>query len=123
MINKALVYFTPPYVKNKDTSYRIHYNDENGNAVRQYTDPNKKPTRVGEPFLIGNGSLVELNVCVFDTKTKGKGHRLEGLRILDLIEYVPQPKEAGDQAPQMEPEAEVKPVEEKEEKKNKRVPF
>ncbi len=74
-------------------SLLVHYVDEEGNQVRQYQDVNKKPTRVGDPFLIGNGSLVELNVCVFDTKTRGKGHRLEGLRILDLIEYKP-PTEA-----------------------------
>ena len=95
MIDKNLVYFTPPYVKNKDTSYKISYVDSEGNVVRQYQDPNKKNDvkMVGETFLIGNGSLVELNVCVFDTRYKGKGHRLEGIRILDLIEYKPQPKE------------------------------
>ena len=95
MINKALVYFTPPYIKAKDMSYLVQYVDKDNQVIRQYQDINKKNEirRVGEPFLIGNGSLVELNVCVFDTKTKGKGHRLEGLRILDLIEYIPQSKE------------------------------
>lgn len=95
MIGKQLVYFTPPYIKNKDTSYRVQYVDENDEPIRQYHDVNRKDKikRVGDTFLIGNGSLVELNVAVFDTKYKGKGHRLEGVRILDLIEYKPQIKE------------------------------
>ena len=88
-IGKQMVYFCPPYIKNKDTSYRVHYVDENNEPIRQYHDPNRKANirQVGETFLIGNGSIVELNVAVFDTKYKGKGHRLEGVRILDLIEY------------------------------------
>lgn len=94
IINKTPVYFTPPYIKSKNLDYLVSYVDTEGNVVRQYQDVNKRKeiSRVGDPFLIGNGSLVELNVCVFDTKTKGKGHRLEGIRILDLIEYKPQPK-------------------------------
>lgn len=36
--------------------------------------------------LIGNGSNVEIKVTVFDTK-KGRGHRLEGVRVLKLVEY------------------------------------
>jgi len=92
MIKKTLVYFTPPYIKNKDTSYRVSYVDEDNNIVRQYQNPQDKDKiqRIGDPFLIGNGSLLELNICIFDTQTKGKGHRLEGVRILDLIEYKPQ---------------------------------
>jgi len=90
-IGKQMVYFLPPYIKNPDTSYRVCYVDENNEVIRQYQDPNQKSKirRLGETFRIGNGSLVELNVAVFDTKFKGKGHRLEGIRILDLIEYVP----------------------------------
>lgn len=36
---------------------------------------------------IGNGSTAELTIAVFDTKTFGKGHRLEEVRIIDLVEY------------------------------------
>lgn len=102
MINKSLVYFTPPYIKNKDMSYLVSYVDENDNIVRQYQNPNDKEKihRVGNPFLIGNGSLLELNICVFDTKTKGKGHRLEGVRILDLIEYIPPTRPVDEDQPQ-----------------------
>lgn len=41
-----------------------------------------------EMGYIGNGSKVELTIAVFDlTARKGKGHRLEKIRILDLVEY------------------------------------
>jgi hypothetical protein len=36
--------------------------------------------------LIGNGSVVAVKVVVYDSK-KGKGHRLESVKILDLIPY------------------------------------
>lgn len=129
MINKNLVYFTPPYIKNKDTSYRVHYTNNNGEMVRQYSDAKDKDKiqRIGEPFMIGNGSLIELNVCIFDTKTKGKGHRLEGIRIIDLIEYVPKAQEPVSEGPEVsvinsvEETPETPVVEEK--KKDKKAPF
>ena len=37
--------------------------------------------------LVGNGSTVEVDVVVYDTM-KGKGHRLEAVKVLDLVEYV-----------------------------------
>jgi hypothetical protein len=36
--------------------------------------------------LIGNGSKVAIKVSVYDTM-KGKGHRLEEVKVLDLVEY------------------------------------
>lgn len=44
-----------------------------------------------EPFdgAIGNGSEVVFKVVTYDTKTKGKGHRLEGIGIKTLVEYHP----------------------------------
>lgn len=36
--------------------------------------------------LIGNGSTLEVFFTVYDTKM-GKGTRLEGVRVLDLVEY------------------------------------
>ena len=38
--------------------------------------------------LIGNGSEVTVKVCVYDT-VKGPGHRLESLRVDNLVEYNP----------------------------------
>lgn len=44
----------------------------------------------GEPLaegtLVGNGSTVTLKVLVYDT-VKGKGHRLEAVRVDELVEY------------------------------------
>jgi hypothetical protein len=42
--------------------------------------------------LIGNGSDVTIKVAVYDT-LKGKGHRLESVRVEKLVEYV-KPQEA-----------------------------
>lgn len=36
--------------------------------------------------LVGNGSDCEFTVTVFDTR-KGKGHRLDELKVLNLVEY------------------------------------
>lgn len=40
-----------------------------------------------EMGYIGNGTKVELTISVYDTKNYGKGHRLEKVRILDLVQY------------------------------------
>ncbi len=55
---------------------------------------------------IGNGSYAELTIAVFDTKTFGKGHRLEEVRILDLVEY---DRPSGGVAPAATPAASVAP--------------
>lgn len=38
--------------------------------------------------LIGNGSKVTVKVAVYDTGA-GKGHRVEAIRVDELVEYVP----------------------------------
>lgn len=50
-----------------------------------------------DQITIGNGSQVEVWFTVYDT-TMGKGTRLEGVRVLDLVEYV---SEDGDKAPRL----------------------
>ena len=47
-------------------------------------DSNNQPTTQ----LIGNGSEVTIKVEVYDS-AMGKGHRLTGLRVNKLVEYVP----------------------------------
>lgn len=50
----------------------------------------------GNPFTqtIGNGSKVTVKVLVYDLKARaGVGHRLEAVRIDELVEYKPAPKE------------------------------
>jgi len=39
--------------------------------------------------LVGNGSTVTTKIIVFDT-AKGKGHRLEAVRVNELIEFIPE---------------------------------
>ena len=45
-------------------------------------------TKNSEPFtgLIGNGSLARVGLTTFDTR-RGKGHRLNSVDILELVEY------------------------------------
>lgn len=38
--------------------------------------------------IIGNGSVVEVRISVYDTRM-GKGHRLEGIKVLELVELEP----------------------------------
>lgn len=42
-----------------------------------------------ESTLIGNGSRAKVYVSVYDTKM-GKGTRLEGVQVTDLVEFVPE---------------------------------
>lgn len=48
----------------------------------QVLDKNNNPTTVA----IGNGSTVTIKIAVYDTM-KGKGHRLDAVRIEDLVVY------------------------------------
>lgn len=86
LMKNKLVYFTAPYVYDKDGNVLVKYVDDAGNDLRSYEEKDKTVRRIGEPVLIGNGSLVKINVSYFPTQM-GVGCRLESLRILDLIEY------------------------------------
>lgn len=41
---------------------------------------------------VGNGSKATVNVAIFDTQ-KGKGHRVEGMVVTDLVVFVPENRE------------------------------
>lgn len=58
-------------------------------------DPPKVVDKNGEDFsqTIGNGSEVTIKVEVYDS-FKGKGHRLVGVRVDNLVEYNPPAAEA-----------------------------
>lgn len=64
---------------------------------------------IEERISIGNGSTVEVTLEVYPTKRFGKGTRLNEVRILDLIEYVPPER---DENPSIVDDGEVLPVEE-----------
>jgi hypothetical protein len=65
------------------------------NGAKKGTVWDKGPPKIvdadGETFdrLIGNGSMVEVTVEVYDTN-KGLGTSLERVRVLEHVEYVPQ---------------------------------
>lgn len=93
--------FNPPWIKDKDGAYLVHYQDDG--------------ERVGEPVLIGNGSTIEVEVEVYDAPPYGKGCRLRGVKVIDLIEYIP-PEEVSENEADEEPEPEPEPEPKKEEK-------
>lgn len=91
-----------PEFKKTGLGLKFH-DDDMGTYVRLRRDPDKllegmpeKPTKLiydpetkaYEPFdrLIGNGSLVEVKIQVYDSM-KGKGHRLEAVAVHNLIPY------------------------------------
>ena len=77
VIKDELVKFDPPLVTDGD-----------GNKVES---------------LVGNGSDVTIKVVVYDT-VKGKGHRLEAVRVDNLIPYE-KPQEGAPKAPTVSPGA------------------
>lgn len=87
MMGGKPVFFTPPIVYDKDGKVLVNYT-EGDEVVRSYNDPNRKDkiVRNGDVILVGNDSDIEVTVAVFDTM-KGKGQRLESIKLVDLIEY------------------------------------
>lgn len=83
VFNDETTFFAPPEITG---AVSVQYQDENGERIRVYKKGDKV-NRVGEPVEIGNGSEVLVNVCYYDT-VKGKGHRLESINVLNLIEFV-----------------------------------
>jgi len=59
-------------------------------------EPPKVVDAQGQPLtkLVGKGSKAIAKVIMYPTM-KGQGHRLEAVQVLDLIEFVPQPKTEG----------------------------
>lgn len=88
LIKGDVINFTGPVIEDKDGKVIVDYiNKETGRRVYSYSAKDKANViRRGTPILIGNGSGVEVKVAVYDT-LKGKGHRLETIRVTDLIEY------------------------------------
>lgn len=102
LMRGKLVYFAPPTIYDKDGMPIVRYVNEEGNPVRSYDDEKAKIERIGEPVLIGNGSLVSVNVSVYPT-AMGPGNRLESIRILDLVHY-DKPKELQENQEEKGPE-------------------
>ncbi len=62
-----------------------------------------------ENILIGNGSVVEVLVSTYQTKTKPvkTGHRLEAVKVLDLVQYEA-PDDESDEEEEEAPQKETK---------------
>lgn len=131
-MKKDFVAFTPPFVYDSDGTPLVQYKDtETGMNVYSYDmKGDTKFERVGDPVMIGNGTLAKVRVSIYDT-ARGKGHRLENIKIVDLVEYsgggsvitaeneVPGSEEPTTDFTDLdeEPNAEEKPVEEKKTRK------
>lgn len=79
LIKGVATTFAPPKIVDKDGNPIVEYKK---NADGTGFD------RIGDPVLIGNGSIVEVAVSVYPT-SMGNGQRLESIRVIDLIEYRP----------------------------------
>lgn len=99
VFSDEVTFFAPPEITG---AVSVQYQDENGERIRQYKKGDKV-NRVGEPIEIGNGSEVLVNVCYYDT-VKGKGHRLESINVLNLIEFVRSERPAEDREESVKPE-------------------
>jgi hypothetical protein len=125
MIKGAIVNFTGPVIEDKDGKVIVDYVNQEGRRVYSYDNKDKAGiTRRGSPILLGNGSKVEITVAVYDT-FKGKGHRLETIRVLDLIEYTrsntpPELSPLVTQGSEVEVESQV---ETKDDKNDKELPW
>ena len=87
-----ITFFTPPLLinsSNKWTRFFVANPDKGDEEKYEYVFSWKKdepePTMIGEDLFIPNGSEVIARVAVYDTQ-KGKGHRLESVKVLHLAE-------------------------------------
>ena len=78
----------------------------------------------GENFTgnIGNGSLVSINISVYDS-VKGKGHRLNSVNVLELVEYEGGVKTISDQEEEFENESPAPTAKTKSRAKKALMPF
>jgi hypothetical protein len=121
LIKDDLIVFTPPEITGE---VQVSYQDENGTKVRQYNKADKlKINRVGEPIELGNGTEVVVNFSYYDT-IKGKGHRLENIRVTKLVEYDRENTEASTVKEEVEVKKETKTEKKSlKEELNDEIPF
>lgn len=100
-----IVFFAPPEITG---AVNVQYKNSKGEVVRSYKKGDEEPVRVGEAVQIGNMSMGLVNIAAYDT-AKGKGHRLENIKVLDLVAY--------DSAPTFEDNSDESKVELEEPKK------
>lgn len=110
VIKDNLVVWCPPEITG---AVDVHYTNDAGEKIRSYNKGEvKNVQRVGHPEPIGNGSLVIVNFSAYDTH-QGKGCRLEGLRVLDLVGIEKKEEKVPEEDLAAEPEDKDIPVENK----------
>ncbi len=70
---------------------------DNGGAPKVFM-PDGTDWVYSENGTIGNGSTLKVGLSVFDT-SKGRGVRLEWVKVLDLVVFVPAEEDANDEVP------------------------
>ena len=85
LFGDEIVFFSPPEITG---AVNVRYKNSKGEVVRSYKKGDEEPVREGEAVIIANGSVALVNVAVYDTQ-KGKGHRLENIKVLDLVAMPP----------------------------------
>ena len=85
--DEEITKFSPPTISG---AVNVAYVDEKTNApIRSFKKSDGVVMKtIGEQVNIGNDSLCLVNICTYDTQ-QGKGHRWEGLTVLELEEYNP----------------------------------
>jgi hypothetical protein len=85
VIKDDFVLFCPPEITG---AVEVSYTKPDGERVRSYNKGDFKGDIIlkGERKDIGNGSVAIVNFSTYNTK-QGVGHRLESLKILDLVGF------------------------------------
>lgn len=100
LIKNNMISFAPPVIW-----------DANGNVLVEYKLDGKPATsaagadvtfeRVGDFINVGHGSKIVVDVAVYGT-AYGPGNRLNGIKIIDLIEYIKPEDGAGKTTPELD---------------------
>ena len=116
-----VTFFTPPVISG---AVNVSYLDKaTGKPVRSWTKGSGiEIEEKGEKTLIGNGSVIVANIAVYDTQ-KGKGHRLEGLKVLDLVTYERDAEEVPVDSPEDVAEVAAPVAKKKKEELNDEIPW
>lgn len=128
----GIAYFCPPFIYDESGERQVWY-ETNGKEVRQFKEGDEQPERKGDPIIIGNGSDVEFTIAIYPAGSFGHGSRLESIRVIDLIEWIPPEDEDGnktdtqskaiDASKKTEKKSSVKEVQESEKSKEDEAPF
>ena len=93
LMGANLVKFAPPRLTGEvDVKYVNKLTGEDVYSWSMMENPTLELEQVGDRVSIGNGTKVVARVAIYDTQ-RGKGHRLEGLEIKDLVVYNPDASE------------------------------